>query len=215
MRPIRITRQLTLDANGIAEDQTTAGAANLVLDGALAQTITNKFGSVVEVPLGGRQITLESAANLSAVDFTITGRDFGGREISEVIAGPNANTVATVRVDWNVVTQIAVSAAVGTNVEVGVNNVGASAPVPLDQYFSPFNVSVGVTVVGTINATVQFTFDDIWNGVGPFTWTDHVDLTAFTANADGTFISPVSATRILNNSGDGTTVTNIMQAGVE
>lgn len=215
MRPIRLTRQLAVDANAIAEDQTTVGAGSLVLNGVLAETIQNTFETKVEVPLGGRQITLESAGNLSGVNFTITGRDFGDNVVSEVIAGPNAGTIATARTDWNIITDIAVDGAVGTAVEIGVNLVGATGPVPLDQYISPFNVSLGIVVSGTVDVTVQYTFDDVFDGSGSYTWFNHPDLTSVAANADGAFVSPVSACRLLSSAGDGTAQLEVIQAGVQ
>ena len=159
---------------------------------------------------------MESAGNLSAINFTFTGTNAAGQTVTETVAGPNAGTQATVRDDWATITQIAVDAAVGTNVEIGTNTVGGSQPIPLDQYISPFNVSLAIIITGTVNVTVQYTFDDVLTEgqSGPFTWTNHTDLTAQTADADGTLISPVSAVRLLTNSGDGTCRFETQQAGL-
>lgn len=207
MRPVVQSRQLdAADPNGIFLDQTIGGAGNLVLNGAFVTA------GVAQLDVQ-RQVELESAANLSAINFTITGTDGQGRIISETIAGPNAATVATV-LNFLTVTQIAVDGAVGTNVEGGTNGVGASQEIPLDQYISPFNVSLFVDITGVVNYTVQFTFDDVFSGAGPFVWRDHADLTALAVDEDGTFISPVSACRLLTNSGVGTAVLRISQAGL-
>lgn len=211
MRPITLIRQLAAaDPNGIAEDQTTVGAGDLVLDGALVVDGV----AILDV---SRQIVLESAGNLSAITFTITGTDSNDRVVSESIAGPNAATVATVRDDWKTVTQISVSAAVGTNVEVGTNAVGGSQPIPLDQYQTPFNVTLAALITGTVNVTAQFTFDDVFDedDAGPYSWVNHGDITNAVANANGTLISPVSAVRLLNNSGDGSTEFRVIQAGAQ
>lgn len=206
MRPIRITRALTAaDADGIAQAQQTVGAADLTLNGALVA------GGVAQLD-AQRKVGIASAGNLSAVTFTVYGTDQAGNSISESLAGPNNNTVSTT-LDFYTVARVAVSGAVGTNVTVGTTGVGASAPIPLDQYISPFNVSIGCTVTGTIDYTVQYTFDAVFASAGPFTWTNHADLTAQTATADGTYISPVSATRVLTNSGTGSVAMNVMQAG--
>lgn len=207
MRPIRISRTLAAaDPNGIALDQTTGGAGDLTLNGAFV------VDGVAQLDVQ-RQVSLESVGNLSGINFTIVGTDEQSRPISETISGPNVGVVATT-LDFFTVTRVSVDAAVGTNVEVGTNETGGSVVIPLDQYISPFNVSLGAIITGTVNATVQFTFDDVFSGVGPFSWTNQSDLTNIVASADGTFISPVSACRILTNSGNGTITLIVLQAGL-
>lgn len=208
MRPIIQSRQLdAADPNGIAEDQQLGAAGNLALDGALVTAGVAQLGAQ-------RQVIFESAGDISTVVFTITGTDDQGRTISETVTGINASTVATV-LNYLTVTQIAADAAFATDVEVGTNGIGASQEIPLDQYISPFNVSLFVGITGTVDVTVQFTFDDIFGDApGPFNWTDHVDLTNVVADADGTFISPVSACRLLTNSGVGEAVLRVLQAGL-
>ena len=66
-----------------------------------------------------------------------------------------------------------------------------------------------------VDVTVEYTFDDVFGDFpGPFTWFDHPDLTNVAANDDGTFISFVSACRLLTNSGVGEAVLRIIQAGL-
>lgn len=207
MRPITITRTLaTADADGIAQLQQAVGAGDLTLNGALVTSGVAQLGAQ-------RVVGIASTGNLSAVNFTVYGTNQAGSAISQTIAGPNNNTVSTT-LDFLTVTRVAVSAAVGTDVTVGTTGVGGSPAIPLDQYISPFNVSVGCTVSGTVNYTAQYTFDDVFASVGPFTWTDFGDLTSKTATDDGTFISPVVAVRLLTNSGTGTVVMRVIQAGL-
>lgn len=92
------------DRDGWAASQTTGGAGNLTLTGANPA-----------VPL---EFTLYSTGNLSAVTFTVTGFGIDGSAQSEAITGPN-NTTKTSTTAFSAVTQVAVSAAVGTAVEVG------------------------------------------------------------------------------------------------
>ena len=208
MRPIVQTRQLDAGVNtSVAQDQQLGAAGNLTLDGTLVVDGVAQLGSQ-------RQVRLESSGDISSTNFTITGTDDSGAVISETLAGPNATTIATV-LNFSTVTQIAADSAFASDIEVGTNNIGASQTVPLDQYISPFNVSLGVVITGTVNVTVQFTFDDVFGDApGPFNWTDHPDLTGLTAGDDASFISPVSACRLLTNSGDGTAVLRIIQAGL-
>jgi len=209
MRPIVQTRQLAAGVNtSVAQDQQLAAAGDLTLDGTLVVDGVAQLGSQ-------RQVRLESAGDISATNFTITGTDDSGAIISETLAGPNATTIAT-ELNFSTVTQIAADSAFATDVEIGTNNIGASQTVPLDQYLTPFNVSLAVIITGTVDVTVEYTFDDIFGDFpGPHSWTDHPDLTNVTADEDGTFISPVSACRLLTNSGDGTAVLRILQAGTQ
>lgn len=87
---------------------------------------------------------------------------------------------------------------------------------PADHYVSPFNVALGVRVSGTVNYTVQYTFDDVFaSGYNPSTgnWVDHASLTAQTANKDSNIAYPVRGIRLALNSGTGTAVLTIIQAG--
>ena len=210
MRPIVQTRQLAAaDPNGIAEDQQLGAAGDLTLDGVLVDS-----DGVAQLGTQ-RQVAFESAGNIATVVFTITGTDDSGAVISEDITGINANTVLTL-LNYSTVTQIAADAAFASDVEVGTTGVGASQTVPLDQYLTPFNVSLGLVITGTVDVTVQYTFDDIFGDFpGPHSWTDHPDLTNIVADDDASFISPVSACRLLTNSGVGTAVLRIIQAGTQ
>ena len=209
MRPIVQTRQLAAAvANGIAQDQQLAAAGNLLLNGSLVDS-----DSVAQLGTQ-RQVIFESAGNIATVVFTITGTDDSGAVISETVTGINASTVAT-ELNYATVTQIAADIAFPSDVEVGTNGIGASQTVPLDQYQTPFNVSLFLVITGTVDVTVQFTGDDVFGDFpGPHSWTDHPSLTNITADDDATFISPVSACRLLTNSGIGEAVLRIVQAGL-
>ena len=91
-----------------------------------------------------------------------------------------------------------------------------SVPCPMDRYISPTNVSLGVLVTGTANCTVQYTFDDVYAvGYDPNTgdWRNHPSLTSLTISSDSNIAYPVSAIRIISNSGTGTSKLTIIQAG--
>lgn len=208
MRPIYIERALVAaDADGIATAQQLVGAGDLVLDGALVAGGEAILGSQ-------RRVVLASAGDLSAVNFTIYGEDDAGRVASEVIAGPNNNTVTSI-LDYAVVTRIAASAAVGDDVTAGTSAVGSSQLIPLDVYQNPFNVSLATTLLaGAANWTVQYTFDDIWNDEAPYTWYDHDEITGVAADTAGSLISVVTAVRLLTNSGTGGVRLGALQSGV-
>lgn len=208
MRPVTQTRALVAAAVGaVCAAQTTGGAANLLINGSLAS------GGVATMA-AQQLLGFTSAGNIAAVVFTITGTDDQGRVISETVTGVNANTVRTV-LNYRTVTSIAASAAVGTNVTVDTVQAGASTEVPLDIYVTTFNVNLVAEVTGTINYTVQYTFDDIFGGApGPFNWINHSQLTAQTGNANGTLVGPTRAVRVLTNSGGGTVKLQVIQSGL-
>lgn len=91
---------------------------------------------------------------------------------------------------------------------------GSSSLAPMDQYQSPFNVGIGVVVSGTVNYTIQHTFDDVQNPSVTPVWFNHPTLNGLTANADGNYAFPVAAIKVLIGSGSGTATATLLQAGV-
>lgn len=88
--------------------QNTAGAANLVLNGNLANQVTNQVSFIDRGY--SRSISLTSANNLGGINFTIQGIQ-NGVLITEVLVGPNNNTVYSVQI-YDKIYSIATSAAV-------------------------------------------------------------------------------------------------------
>lgn len=89
---------------------------------------------------------------------------------------------------------------------------GSSTPIVMNLNATPFNVGFGVVKTGTVNFTVQHTFDD--PTIGFSTWFNHPTVAAQIANADGNYAFPVTAIRITMNSGDGTVTLKLIQAGI-
>lgn len=208
MRPIRLSRTLVAGATGaICASQTLGAAGNLLINGSLAS------GGVATMA-AQQLIGLTSTGNLSAINFTITGTNDAGQSVTEVLAGPNNATVNSVN-NYLTVTKIAASSAVGTAMTVDTVGVGASLPVPLDRYLNPVNVAVTVEITGTVNATGQFTTDDVFGGApGPFTWFAIGGLSAITATAAANLVGPATAVRLLTNSGTGTAAFSVVQSGM-
>lgn len=209
MRPVTFSRQLAAAVVGaVAAAQTTAGAANLLINGTLAS------GGVATLAAQQR-LGFTSAGNIAAVVFTITGTDDAGRIISETVTGINANTVNTV-LDYRTVTSISTSAAVGSNVSVDTLQLGASLPIPLDLYLQNGH-TVSVKVTGTINYTVQVTNDDPFsaNPSTPLTWiTDPSIGAGQTTSQLGSTANVYRAVRLLTNSGGGTGAITVTQQGL-
>lgn len=91
---------------------------------------------------------------------------------------------------------------------------GSSSVAPLDTYRNPFNIGIGVVVSGTVNYTIQHTFDDIFNPAVTPVWFNHPTLVNLVANADGNYAFPVKAIKVLVNSGAGTATATLIQAGM-
>ena len=101
-------------------------------------------------------------------------------------------------------------------VTYSITGTGVSGVYAPDHYVSPFNLALGVTVTGTVNYTVQYTFDDVF--AKDFTpssanWVDHPSLTAQTTTKDSNIAYPVRGVRLSVASGTGTTRLTIIQAG--
>lgn len=86
----------------------------------------------------------------------------------------------------------------------------------VDLYPSPINIGFGVIVTGTVNYTVQHTFDDVWaRDFNPATavWFDHDDIAGETANQDGNYAFPCTGIRITQASGSGSCRMVLIQTG--
>lgn len=102
-------------------------------------------------------------------------------------------------------------------VQLTVTGVAASAPIVLDQYISPFAISIFVKISATATYTVQYTSDNPYTGSGlsgSSSWTDHSGLTAKTANADSSLAFPASAVRLNVTASTGTVTIIVRQAGI-
>lgn len=95
----------------------------------------------------------------------------------------------------------------------GTGTSGVYAP---DNYISPFNIALGVTVTGTVTYTVQYTFDNVFAATfDPSTaaWVDHPSLTAKSTSLDSNIAYPVQGVRLNVTAGTGVTRLTIIQAG--
>lgn len=95
---------------------------------------------------------------------------------------------------------------------VSKTGVGSSSSLVMNTNVTPFNVGFGVIVSGTVDYTVQHTFDDPASGFS--TWFSHPTVAGETANADGNYAFPVTGIKVLVNSGSGTATLKLVQAGI-
>ena len=108
-------------ANGISLFQGLTANTPLLLNGFYVNKTTKTVNFVDDFGIVPR-ITLNSAANLSGINFLITGYQ-NGIFISETLAGPNNATVTSVNC-FDTLLQIIPTGTTGSTVQVGVASVG-------------------------------------------------------------------------------------------
>lgn len=114
MRPKTISLKLTAaDANGICTAQSTAGAADLTIGGALYKADTTAYFGV------DSKVRITSAGDDSGITFTVYGTNAYG-PYSETVVGSNGSTVDTVG-SFRTVTNILASGASAGNVSAGTS----------------------------------------------------------------------------------------------
>lgn len=96
--------------------------------------------------------------------------------------------------------------------QVSKTGTGSSNAIVVNTNISPCNIGFGVVVTGTVNYTVQHTFDD--PAVGFTTWFDHPTVASQATSQDGNYAFPVTGIKVLVNSGGGTATMNLIQAGI-
>lgn len=95
---------------------------------------------------------------------------------------------------------------------VSKTGAGSSSAIVMNTNVTPFNVGFAVIVDGTVNYTVQHSFDD--PAVGFTTWFDHPTVATESTSQDGNYAFPVSGIKVLVNSGGGTATLKLIQAGI-
>jgi len=195
-----------IDRDGIAEAQQLVGAGDLILNGALADLGTAgqfDIGDAYSSGCAGVQIGVYSGGNIATVTFTITGKDQYGYAITEDVTGVNNSTVETTKY-FSQVTEVAADAAVGSDVEVGTVDEVITKALTLDSA-SNSNSSLAVVVTGTINYTVNETFDYFNRGtsttqIQSANWYPVSALSSKTASVTSTGSIGATATELVVNS---------------
>lgn len=89
---------------------------------------------------------------------------------------------------------------------------GSTSPIVINTNTNPCNIGFGVIVSGTVDYTVQHTFDD--PATGFTTWFPHPTIATQSTNKDGNYAFPVTGIRLTVNSGGGTATLKLVQAGI-
>ena len=192
----------TLDADGISANTSSAGTS-VALDGALIS------GGVFTSSDGlGRIITIadSNTATQSDVTFTVVGTDTNDDAISDTITGPASGATVVSTKFFKRVSSITVSAAQGGTEKVNVGTINTtlsavSEAVPLNFYSRDAAV-VSVDIGGTINFTIQQTFDSILevkDSSGSISWEDVTALASKTADTTAQVSLGAKAVRLKVN----------------
>ena len=146
-------------------------------------------------------VSLTSTADLHLIDMTLTGTDADGFAQTEVVAGPNNNTVYGTKY-FRSLSSVAAASTLGANtMGIGIKDVCVSQTVPINRLQSSFSDTQDVAITGTTNYTVQYTNQELYLASPPvLTWYAHASLTTKTASAASSLTAPFTALRLLINS---------------
>lgn len=190
MRPNQVTyTPADDDANGFGDDLQDSAAGVFTLtatsaDDGLAHLVT---------------ILGNDATNHSGKTFTLVGTDANGDAQTEDIAGPNGIATVTSTKYFLTLTGLSVDSTTGTDsFDIGWTDDIVSPDYPID-WRSPYAANVYVDISGTINFTIQQTFDNVLAGDTP-SWVAITALASKTADTYGNPSIGATAWRLLINS---------------
>lgn len=154
MRPIRVTQ------NPAAQSAVVVAASQSPGAGAITLAAT---ASAIDSAVGGRIVSLVSGGNDSGITFTITGLDQNGLAATEAVTGGNVATVVSTKF-YSSVSSITHTGSVAGTFSSGTVNTTLStdSPIILLDFYNRVAPTVAIQVTGTINFTVQETFDPVY-----------------------------------------------------
>ena len=194
------------NASVVASTNSYSAILSITSSGNTASTVTVGAMGFATLDMA-RNIIFTSGGNDTGITITISGTNWAGTPISETVTGASGAAASTV-LDYLIVTQVKVSGATATTIEVGTNGVAGSAWVNLDPW-AQGAVSGQCVVSGTANYTVQVSNDDpnsYANPVSPsaVTWdSNFAGTTAATASAQFGLAQAPLWMRVLLNSETG------------
>ncbi len=185
-----------VDTDGIAQAQTTSGAADLVLNGSqVSDGVWSTTSAGYSSGVGGVRILIDSAGDVSSVIFTVYGTDQDGFTRTEAITGVTTTEVVSTTF-WQTITRIAASATVGSNVNVGTVSQIVSPTIILNWRNNyPATFVVG-GLVGTCQYDIEETNMDITGATDPSTLVWGVTQANKTADLTGSCLNYSTAVRL-------------------
>lgn len=207
-------------ANNIALSQTPVSGTNLTINGAAATAGVSTLDS-------GRRVLLTFGNEVSNRTLVVTGTNDTGNPISETLAVASGagGTIATLQDFFTVTTLTPLGGGWTAAVTVGTNTVGSAPWKVIDPHVTPTLIAINLNITGSINVTVEYTYDAVQGqspNFGNLPWTyptapqaiAHTSLQAVTASIDGAISVPARAWRTTVNSGTGSVTTTGTQAGI-
>lgn len=94
--------------------------------------------------------------------------------------------------------------------------VASATPIPLNMNNANFGVGFVCVVTGTVNYSVEHTYDNLLNPAVAPTWLAHgtSNMTAATTTQESNFVIPVAGMRVIINSGTGNVKTVVTEQGI-
>lgn len=191
---------LDVVTNGIAKNQTLAGAGDLTLDGDQIKdgvwNIHDLTGGSYSDGIGGVKIAIDSAGDISSVVFTVYGTDQDGQTRTEEITNVTTTAVQSTTY-WKTITQIAADAAVGSNVFVGAVDEVVSETIPLNWRNNWPAAFVVASLSGTVQFDIQQSMSEFEAATDPSTLIWYDAQSNKTANIAGEFTRWQTAARLV------------------
>lgn len=212
-------------------------AANTGLYVANVTPVAGAVAVTGTAPAVPRRVSVLYGSEGSARTLQIVGTNSDGNVIAQTLAIPAGagGSVATT-MDFATVTGINAFATWSAAISVGTNGIASSKWFTNDIMRNPINIAFGATVTGTVNYTLEHTYDDPnvsltaigtpnqaqlvnpsvsiepASNIPPLAWAD-ANMVAKTAAYETTNTAPFFAWRMTINSGTGTVTVQAIQAG--
>jgi hypothetical protein len=194
MRPHYLTLDVAdEDADGFADDVTAASGAAFTL-------ITD------ETPDGLAHKVVITPSGAITGNFTISGTDADGAEISEVLASDTSNAVTSLNFYVSGLVVLAPSGLGAETVDIGWADEVGSPMIPLEIYNHVGHAAAQVSATGTIGFDIEGTMEDIRASSSPptsqddLTWVNDANFTAKSATLAGNLSTNWRAIRLVINS---------------
>lgn len=147
----------------------------------------------------------DSATDHSGKTVTLVGTDADGRAQTEVVTGPGSSATVESSKYFATLTSATPSATIGSDTfDIGWVDEVASQTFPVNWRAS--QISVALTVTGTVNYTLQQIFQKVEDSSiadqSAYTWSNSTDsnVVAATTSQITTFDKPITAIRLIFNS---------------
>lgn len=149
----------------------------------------------------------DSATDHSGKTVTLVGTDADGYALTEVVTGPAGSATVESSGYFKTLTSATPSATIGADTfDIGWVDEVSTQTIPLD-WRSDIAAAINVDVTGTINFTVQQTFDDVQrpglaaqSAIQNVQWLDITALASKTADTTSTASVGATAIRLIINS---------------